>query len=139
LTFTHRLSQERTVTQVPEDLFYSEEHEWLRLEGDVAIVGITDFAQDQLGDIVYVDLPEVGSTIELGSVVGELESTKSVSDIFSPVSGEVIARNSELDGSAELINTDPYGEGWLFKVRPSDGDATDGLLTAEGYQAIIAQ
>jgi glycine cleavage system H protein len=127
------------VTLVPEDLFYSEEHEWVRLEGDVAIVGITDFAQDQLGDIVYVDLPEVGATIQLGDVVGELESTKSVSDIYSPVSGEVIARNSELEGSAELINTDPYGEGWLFKVRPSEADATERLLTAEDYQGITAQ
>lgn len=127
------------MTLVPEDLFYSEEHEWLRLEGDVAIVGITDFAQDQLGDIVYVDLPEEGATVEVGSVVGELESTKSVSDIYSLVSGEVIARNAELEGSAELINTDPYGEGWLFKVRPTDGDATEGLLTAEAYQAITTQ
>lgn len=126
------------MTQVPEDLFYSEEHEWLRVEGDVAIVGITDFAQDQLGDIVYVDLPAEGTTVEIGSVVGELESTKSVSDLYSPVSGEVIARNSELDASAELINTDPYGEGWLFKVRPSESDATEGLLTAEAYQAITA-
>jgi glycine cleavage system H protein len=127
------------VTLVPEDLFYSEEHEWLRLEGDVAIVGITDFAQDQLGDIVYVDLPEVGASVELGGVVGELESTKSVSDIYSPVSGEVIAINGELEGSAELINTDPYGEGWLFKVRPSDSEVTEGLLTAEAYQSITAQ
>lgn len=127
------------MTLVPEDLFYSEEHEWLRLEGDVAIVGITDFAQDQLGDIVYVDLPEVGASVELGGVVGELESTKSVSDIYSPVSGEVIAVNGELEGSAELINTDPYGEGWLFKVRPSDAEVTEGLLTAEAYQSITAQ
>jgi glycine cleavage system H protein len=127
------------VTLVPEDLYYSEEHEWLRLEEDVAIVGITDFAQDQLGDIVYVDLPEVGDTVEIGSVVGELESTKSVSDLYSPISGEVIARNAELDGSAELINTDPYGEGWLFKVRPSSDDATEGLLSAQQYQAITAQ
>ncbi|MFL6090528.1 MAG: glycine cleavage system protein GcvH [Aeromicrobium sp.] len=124
---------------VPEDLYYSEEHEWLRLEGDVAIVGITDYAQDQLGDIVYVDLPEVGATVELGDVVGELESTKSVSEIYSPVSGEVIARNAELDGSAELINTDPYGEGWLFKVRASESDATEGLLDAEAYVAITGQ
>jgi glycine cleavage system H protein len=127
------------VTLVPEDLYYSEEHEWLRLEEDVAIVGITDFAQDQLGDIVYVDLPDVGDTVEIGSVVGELESTKSVSDLYSPVSGEVIARNSELDGSAELINTDPYGEGWLFKVRPSSEDATEGLLSPQEYQSITAQ
>jgi glycine cleavage system H protein len=127
------------VTLVPEDLFYSEEHEWLRLDDDIAIVGITDFAQDQLGDIVYVDLPEVGSSIEVGSVVGELESTKSVSDVYSPVSGEVIAINPELEGSEELINTDPYGEGWLFKVRVGDADPTDGLLSAEQYTAITVQ
>lgn len=127
------------MTLVPEDLYYSEEHEWLRVEGDVAIIGITDFAQDQLGDIVYVDLPDVGDTVEVGSVVGELESTKSVSDLYSPVSGEVIARNAELDGSAELINTDPYGEGWLFKVRPNSDDATEGLLSPQEYQAITTQ
>jgi len=127
------------VTLVPEDLYYSEEHEWLRVEGDVAIIGITDFAQDQLGDIVYVELPNVGDTVEVGAVVGELESTKSVSDLYSPVSGEVIARNAELDGSAELINTDPYGEGWLFKVRPDSDDATEGLLSPQEYQAITAQ
>jgi glycine cleavage system H protein len=127
------------VTLVPEDLFYSEEHEWLRLEDDVAIVGITDFAQDQLGDIVYVDLPEVGATIEVGSVVGELESTKSVSDVYSPVSGEVIAINPELEGSEELINSDPYGEGWLFKVRVADSDPTEGLLSAEQYTTITVQ
>ena len=127
------------MTLVPEDLFYSEEHEWLRLDDDVAIVGITDFAQDQLGDIVYVDLPEVGSTVEVGSVVGELESTKSVSDVYSPVSGEVIAVNPELEGSEELINSDPYGEGWLFKVRVGDGDPTEGLLSAEQYTAITVQ
>lgn len=127
------------MTLVPEDLFYSEEHEWLRLEDDVAIVGITDFAQDQLGDIVYVDLPDVGSSIEVGAVVGELESTKSVSDVYSPVSGEVIAVNPELEGSEELINSDPYGEGWLFKVRVADSDPTDGLLSAEQYTAITVQ
>ncbi len=127
------------MTLVPEDLFYSEEHEWLRLDDDVAIVGITDFAQDQLGDIVYVDLPEVGATIEVGAVVGELESTKSVSDVYSPVSGEVIAINPELEGSEELINNDPYGEGWLFKVRVSEGDPTEGLLSAEQYTAITVQ
>ena len=127
------------MTLVPEDLSYSEEHEWVRVEDDVAIVGITDFAQDQLGDIVYVDLPEVGSTIDVGSVVGELESTKSVSDVYSPVSGEVIAVNPELEGSEELINSDPYGEGWLFKVRLGDGEPTEGLLSAEQYTAITVQ
>jgi glycine cleavage system H protein len=124
------------MTLVPGDLQYSEEHEWLRLDGDVAVVGITDFAQDQLGDIVYVDLPAVGDSVESGAVIGELESTKSVSELYCPVSGEVIARNEALESSAELINTDPYGEGWLIKVRPSED--VDGLLTPEAYQTLIA-
>ncbi len=123
---------------IPEDLYYSEEHEWVRLEGDVAIVGITDFAQDQLGDIVYVDLPGEGDTVDSGSVVGELESTKSVSDVFSPVSGTVIARNDALEATPEVINSDPYGEGWLIKVRVSDDDPTETLMTAEAYSAIVS-
>ena len=122
---------------IPEDLHYSEEHEWVRVDGDVVTVGITDFAQDQLGDIVYVELPTVGDTVESGSTVGELESTKSVSDIFSPVSGEVVSRNESLDGSEEVINSDPYGEGWLFKVRV-DEDAVEGLLTPEEYAGLTS-
>ncbi|MFO6453692.1 MULTISPECIES: glycine cleavage system protein GcvH [unclassified Aeromicrobium] len=122
---------------IPEDLFYSEEHEWVRVEGDVAIVGITDFAQDQLGDIVYVDLPAEGDSIDAGAVVGELESTKSVSDVFTPVTGEVIARNDALEATPEVINSDPYGEGWLLKVRIADEDVTSGLLTAEAYSALV--
>lgn len=122
---------------IPEDLHYSEEHEWVRVDGDVVTIGITDFAQDQLGDIVYVELPQVGETVESGSTVGELESTKSVSDIFSPVSGEVVSRNEALDGSEEVINSDPYGEGWLFKVRV-DEDAIDGLLTPEEYTGLTS-
>ncbi len=122
---------------IPEDLHYSEEHEWVRVDGDVVTIGITDFAQDQLGDIVYVELPTVGDTVESGSTVGELESTKSVSDIFSPVSGEVVSRNESLDGGEEVINSDPYGEGWLFKVRV-DEDATEGLLTPEEYAGLTS-
>ncbi|GAA3525114.1 glycine cleavage system H protein [Aeromicrobium flavum] len=123
---------------IPEDLFYSEEHEWVRVEGDVAIIGITDFAQDQLGDIVYVDLPAEGDSVESGTVVGELESTKSVSDVFTPVSGEVIARNDSLEATPEVINSDPYGEGWLLKVRTTEEDVTSGLLTAEAYSALVS-
>lgn len=123
---------------IPEDLFYSEEHEWVRIDGDVAIVGITDFAQDQLGDIVYVDLPAEGESVEAGSVVGELESTKSVSDVFVPVSGEVIARNDALESTPEVINSDPYGEGWLIKVRTSGEDPTSALLTAEAYSSLVS-
>lgn len=123
---------------IPEDLYYSEEHEWVRVDGDVLVVGITDFAQDQLGDIVYVDLPDVGDDVQAGAVVGELESTKSVSDVFSPVSGEVVARNDSLDGASEVINTDPYGEGWLFKVRASEEDPTQGLLGPEQYGSLVS-
>jgi glycine cleavage system H protein len=123
---------------IPEDLFYSEEHEWVRLDDEIATVGITDFAQGQLGDIVYVELPAVGDRVEAGAVIGELESTKSVSDIFSPLSGEVVARNESLDGGPEVINSDPYGEGWLIKLRPLDEDPTSGLLEAEAYAALVA-
>lgn len=122
---------------IPEDLFYSEEHEWVRLDDEIATVGITDFAQGQLGDIVYVELPAVGDRVEAGSVVGELESTKSVSDIFSPLSGEVVARNETLDAGPEVINSDPYGEGWLIKLRPLDDDPTEALLEAEAYAALV--
>lgn len=121
---------------IPEDLHYSEDHEWVRLEEDIAIVGITDFAQEQLGDIVYVQLPDVGETVAAGSVVGELESTKSVSDVFSPINGEIVARNESLDDGPEVINGDPYGEGWLVKIRPSDEDPTEQLITAEAYAGL---
>jgi glycine cleavage system H protein len=123
---------------IPEDLYYSEEHEWVRLDDDVATVGITDFAQDQLGDIVYVELPAVGDRVEAGTVIGELESTKSVSDIFSPLSGEIVARNEALDGGPEVINSDAYGEGWLFKLRTTDEDPTSSLLEAEAYTALTS-
>ncbi|MGJ9412255.1 glycine cleavage system protein GcvH [Aeromicrobium sp. CF4.19] len=123
---------------IPEDLYYSEEHEWVRLEDGVAVIGITDFAQDQLGDIVYVDLPDVGDAVEAGAVVGELESTKSVSDVFTPISGEVLARNEALDGAAEVINSDPYGEGWLFKVKAAEDDPTDALMTPEQYTSLVS-
>lgn len=123
---------------IPEDLSYSEEHEWVRLDGDVATVGITDFAQEQLGDIVYVQLPAVGESVDAGAVVGELESTKSVSDVFSPVSGEVVAKNDGLDGGPESVNADPYGEGWLFKVRVTDEDVASTLLTSEQYAGLTS-
>ncbi len=123
---------------IPEDLFYSEEHEWVRLDDEIATIGITDFAQGQLGDIVYVELPAVGDRVEAGAVIGELESTKSVSDIFSPLSGEILARNEALDGGPEVINSDPYGEGWLIKLRPLDDDPTASLLEAEAYVALTA-
>lgn len=123
---------------IPEDLYYSEEHEWVRIDDEIATIGITDYAQDALGDIVYVDLPAVGDTIEAGSVIGELESTKSVSEIFAPIAGEIVARNDALESAPEVVNSDPYGEGWLIKVRPVDEDPTEGLLESEAYAAIIS-
>ena len=123
----------------PEDLKYTAEHEWVRVGGDgldddVATVGITDYAQQALGDIVYVSLPEVGETVQPGTSIGELESTKSVSDLYAPVAGTVEARNETLEQAPELVNSDPYGEGWLLRVRVDDATAVDGLLTAEAYQ-----
>ena len=120
----------------PEDLKYTEEHEWVATKGETVRVGITDYAQEQLGDVVYVQLPEVGQQIDAGSAVGEVESTKSVSEIYAPVSGEVSAVNEALADQPELINTDPYGEGWIFEVSLADPDGLEALLEAEAYQAI---
>ena len=122
----------------PEDLKYTSEHEWIRRPGESdgsVRVGITHFAQDSLGDIVFVSLPEVGSQVQAGSPVGELESTKSVSDIYAPVTGTVVARNDALDATPEVVNNDPYGEGWLFEVVPDDDSALDDLMDAAAYQA----
>lgn len=125
--------------EYPQDLRYTAEHEWVRAGSDgVARVGITSFAQDALGDVVYVSLPAVGDSVAAGDSCGEVESTKSVSDIFSPLSGEIVSRNDSLDGGPEVINSDPYGEGWLIKLRPLDDDPTDSLLEAEAYAALIA-
>lgn len=124
----------------PDDLKYTSEHEWVRSPGDTdgaVRVGITHFAQDALGDIVYVSLPEVGETVEAGSTCGELESTKSVSDIYAPVSGEIVARNESLDATPELVNNDPYAGGWLFEVAPVDPSAVEGLMDAAAYQATL--
>lgn len=124
----------------PDDLKYTREHEWVRSPdsgGGAVRVGITDYAQDALGDIVYVTLPEPGTEVEAGTPVGELESTKSVSDVFAPVSGTVAARNEALENAPDLINSDPYGEGWLFELTPADPSATDSLLDADGYQASL--
>jgi len=124
----------------PDDLKYTAEHEWVRVPGESegsVRVGITHFAQDALGDIVYVSLPEVGDSVESGSPCGELESTKSVSDIFAPVSGEIVARNDSLDATPELVNNDPYGGGWLFELVPGDAAAVDGLLDAATYRGSL--
>jgi glycine cleavage system H protein len=124
----------------PEDLKYTAEHEWVRSPGESAgavRIGITHYAQDALGDIVYVSLPDVGAEVASGSPVGELESTKSVSDVYVPVSGRVVARNEALDNNPELVNTDPYGEGWLFEIEPAGDADLDQLMSATDYQAIL--
>ena len=120
--------------EYPDDLRYTTEHEWVKTVGDRMRVGITAYAQDALGDIVYVSLPETGSTVSAGSSVGEVESTKSVSDLYAPISGTVVARNEALDGTPELVNTDPYGEGWMFEVEPHDPGAAERLLSADQYR-----
>lgn len=123
---------------VPDDLRYTPEHEWAReAEGSVR-VGITDYAQDALGDVVFVQLPEVGKRVAKGEALGEVESTKSVSEIYSPVSGEVLAVNSELENTPELLNSDPYGRGWICDISVDDRSALDGLLDAAGYAELTA-
>lgn len=120
----------------PDNLKYSKEHEWVRVEGDVAVIGITDFAQDQLGDIVFVDIQTEGETLAQDEVFGAIEAVKTVADAFMPVSGEIIEVNPELEGAPESVNTDPYGAGWMIKVKMSNPEEVDGLLSAEEYQAI---
>jgi glycine cleavage system H protein len=122
----------------PADLKYTAEHEWAKEEADVVRVGITDFAQEALGDIVYVSLPEVGAEVHAGQVFGEVESTKSVSDLYAPVSGTVRARNEELDTRPELLNSDPYGAGWIVTIEPVDAAAMSGLLDATAYESSLA-
>jgi glycine cleavage system H protein len=123
----------------PSDRRYTKEHEWLRLEDSTGTVGITDYAQDQLGDIVYVKLPPVGTAVRQMEPFGEIESVKAVSDLYSPVSGEVVEVNAELEERPELVNLDPYGQGWLIRVRLSDPAELERLLTAEEYDAYVAQ
>ena len=121
----------------PTNLKYTKEHEWIRQEGDIAYVGITDYAQQQLGDIVFVDIQTEGETLEVGEAFGTIEVVKTISDLFIPVSGEVLEQNAALADRPELVNQDPYGEGWLIKMRP-DADADfDSLLDAEAYTALI--
>ncbi len=123
--------------QVPAELRYTEEHEWVRVDGDEVVVGITDFAQQQLGDVVYVDLPAAGAELDQGQAFGEVESTKSVSDLFAPITGAVEARNEALDDRPELVNSDPYGEGWLVRLRVADAGQVEGLLDASGYESLL--
>ncbi|MCA1822667.1 MAG: glycine cleavage system protein GcvH [Mycobacteriales bacterium] len=123
----------------PDDLKYTTEHEWVRADGDAVRVGITDYAQQALGDIVYVSLPEIGAAVEAGKPLGEVESTKSVSDVYAPVTGSVRARNDALDATPELVNSDPYGAGWLVELTMADAAALDTLLDATAYEALVAQ
>jgi len=121
----------------PEELRYTSEHEWVRVEGDEAVIGITDFAQDSLGDVVYVSLPEVGADVTGGQSVAEVESTKSVSEIYAPIAGVVTAVNDALADQPELLNADPYGQGWIFRVRLCDAAAVTSLLDAAAYRALV--
>ena len=122
---------------IPERLRYSSDHEWALVEGDTVKVGITDYAQDALGDVVYVDLPTVGDTIEAGASFGEVESTKSVSELYAPVSGEIVQVNDDLGDAPERLNDDPHGEGWLCTIAMSDPTQIDALLDAQGYRSLI--
>jgi len=124
---------------VPTDLRYTKDHEWVRVDGDEAVVGITDYAANQLGDIVFVELPDVGRTLSQSATFGVVESVKAVSDLFSPVSGEVTSGNDALAAAPELVNSDPYGEGWIVRLRPADQAEIDGLLDAAAYDALIAE
>ncbi len=128
--------------ETPDDLRYTPEHEWLRRDADSpdeAVIGITDYAQDQVGDVVYLDLPGAGDTVTAGERCGEIESAKTVSDFYSPVSGEVIAANGELEERPELVNESPYDEGWMIRVRLADGAELDGLLDAAAYVAQLPE
>lgn len=125
--------------EFPEELKYTEDHEWVQVEGDLVIVGITDFAQDALGDVVFVELPEVGTEVTAGKAFGVVESVKAVSDVYAPVSGTVEEINEELPDAPETINTSPYDDGWMIKIRISDPDQLDGLLDAAAYQAHTAE
>jgi len=124
---------------IPEDLKYTIEHEWVREEGENIVVGITDYAQDALGELVYIELPSEGDEISKGDTFGAVESTKSVSDLFAPLSGEVVEVNEALLDSPELINQDPYGEGWLIKVKPFEADELSGCIDFEEYTDIVEQ
>ena len=124
---------------IPENLKYTEDHEWVKIDGDVATVGITDFAQGELGDIVYVEIETEGETIEKSELFGTIEAVKTVSDLFMPLSGEVIEFNEELESEPELVNTDPYGEGWMIKLKISEPSQENDLLSSDGYNVLIVK
>ena len=126
------------MSEIPDNLLYTEDHEWVRKEDDILLIGITHHAQDSLGDVTFVELPSVGATIEQNAVFGFVESVKAASDLFMPVAGEVIESNDELNDSPEQVNDDPYGKGWMIKVRPSSSSFEDNLLNAESYSALLS-
>ncbi|QRR02208.1 glycine cleavage system protein GcvH [Dyadobacter sandarakinus] len=121
----------------PSELKYTEDHEWIRIEGDTAIIGITDHAQNELGDIVYVDINTVGEALQKGDVFGSVEAVKTVSDLFLPIAGTVLEINEQLDGEPELVNSDPYGNGWMVRISLASPGEEDGLMSAEDYQKFI--
>ncbi len=123
---------------VPENLKYTKDHEWAKIDGDVATVGITDYAQGELGDVVFVELPEVDATVTKGETFGTIEAVKAVADLFAPVSGTVVEINPKLESTPETVNQDPYGEGWMIKIKMSDPGEVNDLLTAEQYKELIA-
>jgi glycine cleavage system H protein len=125
------------MSTIPEDLKYTKEHEWVRIDGDTAIIGITDYAQESLGDITYVELPGVGESLGQGDTFGVVESVKAASDLYMPVSGEIIERNESLDDAPETVNSDPFGGGWMLKVRISNPSEVEGLLDAAAYADVI--
>jgi glycine cleavage system H protein len=124
---------------VPADLRYTKEHEWVRVDGDEATIGITEFAATQLGDVVFVELPDPGRSLDQFATFGVVESVKAVSDLFAPLAGEVVARNDELDGRPELVNSDPYGDGWMLRVRVADAAQVDALLDANAYEQLTSE
>lgn len=124
---------------VPQDLRYTKDHEWVRVEGDMATVGITEYAAEQLGDIVFVELPEIGRKVSQFAAIGVIESVKAVSDLFAPIGGEVVESNAELSASPELLNSDPFGKGWMLRIRIAGGATTEGLLDAAAYEALTAE
>lgn len=123
---------------IPQDLKYTQDHEWVRIEGDEATIGITDFAQGELGDIVYVEVETVGESLDKEAVFGTVEAVKTVSDLFLPLSGEITAFNEDLEDTPELVNDDPYDQGWIIKMKISDLSQIEALLTHEGYKAVIS-
>lgn len=122
---------------IPSELKYTKDHEWVRIEGDTVTVGITDFAQGELGDIVYVDVETLDETLDQDAIFGTVEAVKTVSDLFLPLSGEIIAFNDDLEETPELVNTDPYGAGWMIKLKFSDKEQLESLLTADGYKEVV--